>query len=131
MTRKTPKIDLATRMLYVAIALTASTSLLLIFYAVLRMNSDLFTLIHHTFTNPAYLVTYLLLTVATAVVFGINTALLTYRWQVYGSPLRTKDSGSSVGAIIGVFASACPICGSTIPSLIGIAGGLSSFPFQG
>jgi hypothetical protein len=50
---------------------------------------------------------------------------------VYGSPLRTADSGSSIGAVIGIFASACPICGSTILSLIGIAGGLSSFPFQG
>ncbi len=57
-----------------------------------------------------------------------------YRLRKFGLALRSfSEGGLSTGieSLIGIAASACPICGSTILSAIGIAGGLTAFPFGG
>ena len=40
-------------------------------------------------------------------------------------------AGGGAGTLFGIAASACPVCGSTLLSAIGIAGGLAAFPLQG
>ncbi|MBI1961457.1 MAG: hypothetical protein HYS45_02010, partial [Parcubacteria group bacterium] len=54
-----------------------------------------------------------------------------YRWRKFGPPKFKTEAGSGAGTLAGIAASACPVCGSTILSAIGIAGGLAVFPLQG
>lgn len=120
-----------TFLFYGVIALAASSFLAFIFYYSLRINSSITSLVENTAVEPFYLWSYTLLTLGTIVLFGIAVALLVYRWRKYGPPKFKSHSGTGFGALVGVLASACPVCGSTILSLLGIAGGLAVFPLQG
>lgn len=120
-----------TYLFYGGIGLTASVSLFVAFYLTLIQTSNLHLLITHPYSSDSYLPLYLFLTGAIITAFGLNIAVMTYRWRVYGSPFTAKDSSTGLGAFLGFIASACPICGTTILSALGIAGGLSLLPFQG
>lgn len=120
-----------TALFYSLIGVVSSLALFLLFYWSLRLNASIDNLIRNFYGAPLYFWPYVILTIGTLILFGINAPLLVYRWRKYGFPKLAKQTGGGLGAIIGVFASACPVCGSTLLSAIGIAGGLTMFPLQG
>lgn len=116
---------------YGLIGIVSFLGLFLLFYWSLRLNASIDNLIRNFYGAPLYFWPYVILTIGTLILFGINVPLLVYRIRKYGFPNFKKQAGGGLGAVIGVFASACPVCGSTLLSLIGIAGGLTVFPLQG
>lgn len=120
-----------TWLFYGSIGLAAVLSLSLIFYWSLSLNSNIYSLINNTRSEPVYLWSYALLTLGTVILFGASVPLFTYRLRKFGPPKFRTQGGSGLGALVGVAASACPVCGSVLLSSIGIAGGLAIFPFQG
>ncbi len=128
---KKTKNKFLTALFYGLIGIVSFLSLFLLFYWGLRLNASIDNLIRNFYGVPLYFWPYVILTVGTLVLFGINVPLLVYRWRKYGFPKLKGHAGGGLGAIIGVFASACPVCGSTLLSAIGVAGGLTVFPLQG
>lgn len=121
---------------YGLIGLAAALALSLVFYWSLRLNASIANLINNYKDNlPLYFWPYVILTLGTIILFGINVPMFVYRWRRFGFALRGFSKGgtasSGFGAMIGTFASACPVCGSTLLSLIGITGGLTAFPLGG
>ncbi len=77
-----------------------------------------------------YAVIYWVTTVMTILLFGISTSVTYWLWK--NSKLNKKISGANiVGVFTGAVGAACPVCGAFLLSALGIAGGLSIFPFQG
>lgn len=113
------------------IGLAASLILFLILYRVLLIDSSITSFVVNTSRVPFYFWPYTILTIGAIILFGINASLFVYRLRKYGPPRLKSQSGTGVGSLVGIAASACPVCGSTILSAIGIAGGLAAFPFQG
>lgn len=120
-----------TRLFYGSIGVVASLALFLVFYWSLRLNASIENLIRNFFGTPLYFWPYAILTIVAIVLFGVNASLLVYRWRRYGRPRLRGQGGTGLGALIGVAASACPVCGSVILSAIGITGGLAAFPLAG
>lgn len=122
---------LITKFFYGLIGLAASLAFFLALYGSLRLNSSIDSLILNTYDQPFYFWPYVILTLAAIILFGVNASLLAYRWRKFGHPRIKGQAGSGLGSAVGVAASACPVCGSTILTAIGIAGGLTAFPFGG
>ncbi|MBI3627677.1 MAG: hypothetical protein HY220_02970 [Candidatus Sungbacteria bacterium] len=120
-----------TKLFYSLIGIASSLAFFLVLYWVLRLDSAITNLITNTYDTPLYFWPYVILTLGTIVLFGINITLLVYRWRKFGPPKVKTQSGTGFGSLVGIAASACPVCGSTILSAIGIAGGLAAFPFGG
>lgn len=116
---------------YFIIGLASSVTIFWVFYFILRIDSTITTLIVNTANEPIYFWSYILLTLGTIILFGVNVSLTVYRFKRFGSLLIKQHTGTGLGALVGVFASACPICSSTLLSLIGITSGLAIFPLQG
>src|SRR3989344_9136263 len=125
------KDKLLTAFFYGLIGLASSLALFLIFYWSLSLNSSIYSLINNTKSEPVYLWSYAILTFGTIILFGINAALFIYRLRKFGLPKLKVAGGTGLGALVGIAASACPVCGSVLLSAIGIAGGLAVFPLQG
>ncbi|MDO8621511.1 MAG: hypothetical protein Q7R31_04515 [Candidatus Levybacteria bacterium] len=125
------KKKLLTLLFYGSIGLAASLFLFLIFYWNLSLNSSIYSLINNTKSEPVYLWSYVILTFGTIILFGVNAVLFVYRWRKFGPPKLKIQGGSGLGALVGVAASACPVCGSLLLSAIGITAGLAVFPLQG
>lgn len=123
------KKHLLTIFYYYIFGATSALGLLLLYYRILLINSDLHSLyVHNSLT---YFISYIVLTSGTAILFGISVSLFLYHYRKYGIANLFHTSGGGAGALIGILASSCPVCGSTILSGLGVIGGLSSLPFQG
>ena len=120
-----------TRLFYGSIGFAASLALFLVFYWSLRLNASIENLIRNFLDVPLYFWPYVVFTLAAIVLFGVNVSLLVYRWRRYGRPRLRGQGSTGLGALIGVAASACPVCGSVLLSAIGITGGLAAFPLAG
>jgi len=124
-----------TRFFFSLIGVAASLAFFLVLYWGLRFNSSIGMLISSTYDRPFYFWPYVVLTVGAIALFGVNAALLAYRIRTWGLPkLRgnVKEQGATgLGSLIGIAASACPVCASTILAALGIVGGLAAFPFGG
>lgn len=118
-----------TRLFYLLIGSTAVLALFIVFYWSLRLTSSIGML--KDMTAPAYFWLYVLFTLGTVVLFGVNASLIVYQWRRLGTPKFGGQAGTGFGALIGLGASACPVCGAVILSAIGVVGGLTAFPFQG
>ena len=118
----------------ILIGIIASLVMALIFYWGLRLDSSLASFINTTASEPVYFWSYIVLTLATIILFGITAAFFSYRIEQFGwlnfKKSKTSSSGT-FGVITGLFASACPICGSTLLSAIGLTGCLAAFPLAG
>ncbi|MFV2093102.1 MAG: hypothetical protein ACC634_08455, partial [Hyphomicrobiales bacterium] len=71
------------------------------------------------------------LSLVTAVLFGLAVTMVIY---VVKQKLETSAGaagGSAFGAAFGAIASGCPVCGAWLLPILGIAGSLAAFPFQG
>lgn len=122
---------LLTALFYGMIGVVSFLGLFLLFYWSLRLNASIDNLIRNFYGVPLYFWPYVILTVGTLVLFAINVPLLVYRWRKYGFPKLKGHAGGGLGAVIGVFASACPVCGSTLLSAVGVVGGVAAFPLAG
>lgn len=122
---------LMTGIFYGAVGVAGGLALFVVLYWTLRLDSAITNLVTNTYSTPLYFWPYVLLTLGTIVLFGVNVALFVYRWRKYGRPRLRGQAGTGVGSLVGIAASACPVCGSTILAAIGIAGGLAAFPLQG
>lgn len=120
-----------TTLFYGVIGLVASLALFLVFYLSLRLNASIDNLVKNFYSLPLYFWPYVTLTLGTIILFGINVPLLVYHYRKYGFPKFGHQASGGLGAVIGIFASACPVCGSTLLSAIGVTAGLAAFPFGG
>lgn len=117
---------------YGLIGLNASLAFFLTIYFALRLDSSISNFIINTSGTPLYFWPYVILTLGAVVLFGVNISLLVYRWRKFGPPrIKGQAGGTGLGSLVGVAASACPVCGSTILATVGIAGGLAAFPLGG
>ncbi len=128
---KPEDIKFLTKLFYGLIGIASSLAFFLVLYWVLRLDSAITNVIANTYDTPLYFWPYVVLTLGAIVLFGINISLLVYRWRKFGSPRLKTEAGGGAGTIFGIAASACPVCGSTLLSAIGIAGGLAAFPLGG
>lgn len=98
------------------------------YWVLLRTLSIRQFLVNNSMNLPyQYTVTVLVLLVI--VLFGLNFGIWIYSWR---SRLSVLNSGKTLlGAVVGSFGLACPICGSLLFSLLGISAGLAIFPFGG
>lgn len=123
-----------TKLFYGLIGFSASLAFFLALYWSLRLNASIDNLIRNFIDTPLYFWPYVILTFAAIILFGVSVALFVYRWRKFGFTRRSFSKGgpaTGFGSLVGIAASACPICGSTILSAIGIAGGLAVFPLGG
>lgn len=120
-----------TKLFYGLIGIVSSLAFFLALYWVLRIDSAITNVITNTYSTPLYFWPYVLLTLGAIALFGFNVSLLVYRWRKFGLPKLKTEAGGGAGTLFGIAASACPVCGSTLLSAIGIAGGLAAFPLQG
>lgn len=123
--------QLATNLFYGLIGVSASLLLFVVFYWSLRLNASIDNLVRNFIGTPLYFWPYVIFTIATLILFGINAALFVYRWRKFGPPKLAMQGGTGIGSLVGIAASGCPICGSVILSAIGITGGLAAFPLGG
>lgn len=66
-----------------------------------------------------------------AVLFGIALAMAVFLFRKNRAEAGGATGSSFFGAVFGAVASGCPVCGAWILPLLGIAGSLAVFPFQG
>lgn len=123
--------DLKTKIFYSLIGITASLGLFLLYYWSLRLDSSLGSLVQNFYNVPLYFWPYVTLTIGTIALFGVNIAFFVYRFRKYGAAQFRKQTGTGFGALIGLGAAACPVCGSTILAAIGLTSGLAAFPLGG
>lgn len=77
-----------------------------------------------------YAMAYWTSTIATIVFFSISAASIVWLWK--RSLLSKLHSSSNLaGGFIGALGTACPMCGAFLLSSLGVASGVSLFPFQG
>lgn len=80
---------------------------------------------------PLYFWPYILLTLASMILFGMVLAVAVYSWQ-HSNLRNMKDhGGAAFGGLFGALGAACPTCGAFLLSLLGIAGGIAIFPLKG
>ena len=130
-THVTTEKHIATMVFYSAIGANAGIALFLIYYWLLLKTSTITAFYYSTQTDPVYMWVYIVTTLATVILFGVNAALAVYLFR-RTKQLTVKDqSGTVLGGTVGAFAAACPVCGAFLLSLIGVSGGLASLPFAG
>jgi hypothetical protein len=128
---KPKDIKFLTKLFYGLVGIASLLAFFLVLYWVLRLDSAITNVITNTYDTPLYFWPYVILTFGAIILFGVNISLLVYRWRKFGPPKFKTASGTGIGSVVGIAASACPVCGSTLLSAIGIAGGLAVFPLQG
>ncbi|MBI3274342.1 MAG: hypothetical protein HYZ69_04320 [Candidatus Colwellbacteria bacterium] len=128
---KLEDIKFLTKLFYGLISIASSLAFFLVLYWALRLDSAITNIITNTYSTPLYFWPYMILTLGSIVLFGINISLIVYRWRKFGPPKLKTEGGTGLGSIVGIAASACPVCGSTLLSAIGISGGLAAFPLGG
>lgn len=81
--------------------------------------------------SPFYNWTSIILSLLTAVLFGIAIAMVVFILKRKLENAGSSTGSSIFGGVFGVLASGCPICGAWLLPVLGIAGSLAAFPFQG
>ena len=114
--------------LYLILALSLSLNLYLFYHFIFQKTTTLTTLFSQT--TPFYAITSLILTILTALLFGTSFSLLIYRWQKISNE-KAVGSKDLMAGFLGALSMGCPVCGGFLLPLLGIAAGLSIFPFQG
>lgn len=65
-----------------------------------------------------------------SLLFGFNAYIILQRISTKTKAIK-ESSLTGSGALVGAFASGCPVCGSLLLPLIGVSGSLGAFPFRG
>jgi hypothetical protein len=112
--------------LYGLLAVSFGLNLLLVYYLIFLSRTTL-SLFFET-TQPFYAWTMVILTLVSAVLFGLAVSWLVFRWQ----EKKIFSTGEeTMGCLAGALSMGCPVCGSLLLPFLGLAGGLAIFPFQG
>lgn len=81
--------------------------------------------------SVAYESLYILLTLASVAAFGAASALIVWLFRhSRGGKVREMKLGIG-GTLAALFSSGCPVCGTFLLSLIGVAGGIGILPLKG
>lgn len=80
---------------------------------------------------PLYFWPYIILTLVSMILFGLNLAVAVYSWQHSGLRNVKIQGGNALGAFLGTLGSACPTCCAFLLSLLGVTTGVAALPFQG
>jgi len=120
-----------TILFYSAIGLTAGLCFFWLLYTILRIDSSISGLVFAEKGNSAYLWVYSILTIGTIILFAVDIVLFIRFSRRFGSLKMGTKNTTALGSIFAVLASACPVCGSTLLSLLGATSGLALLPFQG
>ncbi len=81
--------------------------------------------------SVTYEIFFWLLTLVSTAVFGIAAALLALLFK-NSKGGKARESGLGVGGTLAaLFSAGCPICGTFLLSLVGVAGGIGIFPLKG
>lgn len=81
--------------------------------------------------SAGYIISSLGLSVLISIFFGIDVALIVYKFRL-SKRIGVKENSSGIlGMIGGALGSGCPICGATLLGLLGVSGGLAILPFKG
>lgn len=81
---------------------------------------------------PLYIGISLTLSVIVAVLAGVNTSLIVYRFKGSVGINIKKSGGSTVaGSAFAVFTPGCPACTTPLAVMLAAIGGLAVFPLQG
>ncbi len=115
--------------LYLTLAVSFSFNLLLLYYLVF-LQSTTFSIFWQS-NSPLYNILSLLLNILIGVTFGISLSLLIYQIKEAKKKELGSTSFSFTSAFLGAISTGCPVCGAYLMSILGIAGGLAAFPFQG
>lgn len=120
---------------YTLIGFTASLTLATISYWSLTKDASLGMLIQNTQAQTWYFWPYVISTLLIILLFGVNIVIIVHRIRKFGwiqfKKLFTRQGSAGLGGFLAVAATACPVCGSTLLTTLGIAGGLAAFPFGG
>jgi len=85
-----------------------------------------------TESMPLYLATSLSLSIAVAILAGMNISLLVYKIKgTTGTNLKKSGSSTVAGSAFAVFTPGCPACTTTLTVALGAIGGLAVFPLFG
>jgi len=114
--------------IFVALALSFAANFLALDYILLSSSTSF--RIMATQNTALFNWTALGLALTTAILFGISLAMLIYIFRTRQSGGESAP-GTLVGTIVAAVASGCPVCGAWLLPLLGIAGSLAVFPFQG
>ncbi len=79
----------------------------------------------------AYGITYIITTIFIILLSGVSIATTVWLFRHSKLGLQKAAGGNVGGLISAAFAMGCPVCGGFLLSFLGIAGGLTIFPFQG
>lgn len=120
-----------TTIFYTLIGLDAALGLFIIYDYLLTRTSSITTIISNTQNNQFYFWFYIISTVIAFILFGIDSSLTVYAFRQTNNMNGKEQSGTFLGALSGAFAASCPFCAGILLSLVGISGGLASFPFKG
>jgi len=122
---------LFTFLFYGLIGVVSSLAFALLLYWALLRDSNIASFLANTASEPVYQWLYGILSFAAIILFGTNVSFFVWRVRKFGFPKLWGQGSTVAGTLFGVLASACPVCGSTLLAVIGIAGGLAAFPFAG
>ncbi len=115
--------------IYVVVAFSFAANFLALDYILLSQTTTF--RIMATQNTALFNWTALGLSLTTAILFGLSIAMLLYVFRARKSG-RTEGAPSTLlGTIVAAIASGCPVCGAWLLPLLGIAGSLAVFPFQG
>ena len=81
---------------------------------------------------PLYMAGSISLTVAVAILAGINIALVAYNIKTQRAQNMKKSGTSAIlGGALTAFTPGCPACTTSLTAVLGVVGGLAIFPLQG
>lgn len=115
--------------LFVFLAVSLGLNFLALDYILLSQSTTLRILTSQN--TKFYNWTSAILSIATAILFGISVAMLVYIFKKQKESVKESAPSSFTGALFGAIASGCPVCGAWLLPLLGVAGSLAVFPFQG
>jgi hypothetical protein len=114
---------------YSLLALSLSINLALFYYLVFLQTTTL--TVFFLSNNAFYNWTAILLTLVNSLFFGIAVSLTILAWKKRKMLASASTGNSLLGAVFGVISTSCPVCGSVLLPVLGIAGSLAAFPLQG
>jgi hypothetical protein len=115
--------------IYIAVAVSFSVNFLAIDYIILSQSTTFRIMAAQN--TPLFNWSTLGLSVITAILFGVSIAMLIYGFRARKAGQGEAGPSTLAGMIVATIASGCPVCGAWLLPLLGIAGSLAVFPFQG
>lgn len=115
--------------LYLFLAISLTFNLLAIYYFLFLKSTTLIVFFDSNIALYNWL--SIILTFFIALSFGIAVTFLIWQWRSKIASHPSHLGNNVISAFLGALSIGCPVCGAFLLSLLGVAGGLFIFPFQG